>query len=80
MSDNNARLNRCKKLLAEPVKVDRSKAVPRCRKCLYYRPDFRFRSCLFADCPYGKNTRSVFRRKPLRIDKIIGKKTGGLDA
>ena len=80
MSDNNAWLNRCKKFLSEPVKVDRNKAVPKCRKCLYYRPDFRFRSCLFADCPYGKNPNSIFRANPLRIDKIIGKKTGGMDA
>ncbi len=40
---NNAKLNRCKKLLETPVKVDRNKEPPRCRLCPYYQPNTAFR-------------------------------------
>ena len=69
---NNAKLNRCKKLLETPVKVDRNKEPP--------QPDFRYRRCLFSACPYGKDRNTAFRRKPLRKEKIIGKEVGGMNA
>ncbi|MBR0392362.1 MAG: hypothetical protein IJK38_08585, partial [Oscillospiraceae bacterium] len=55
MYAENAKLNRCKKLLEAPVTVDRNKEPPKCRLCKYYQPDFRYRRCLFSACPYGKD-------------------------
>jgi hypothetical protein len=57
-------------LLREPVKVDRSKSAPKCRMCPYYHPDFKYRRCLFATCPYGKGDDVVFRAKPLTFDRF----------
>ena len=80
MCADNAKLNRCKKLLKTPVKVDRNKEPPRCRLCRYYQQDFRYRRCLFSAWPYGKDRNTAFRRKPLRNEKIIGKEVGGMNA
>jgi len=77
---DNAKLNRCKKLLETPVKVDRNREPPKCRLCHYYQPDFRYRRCLFSACPYGKDRNTAFRRKPLRTEKILGKEVGGMNA
>ena len=70
---SNAKLNRCKRLLKTPVKVDRNKEPPKCRLCQYYQPDFKYRRCLFATCPYGKTDNEVFRQKPLPKDKFSGR-------
>lgn len=43
-----------------------------CSRCLYYRPDFKFRFCQFTRCPYELKE-NVFRRKPLTRDKFSGK-------
>lgn len=40
-----------------------------CKRCVYYRPDFKYRRCQFSRCPYGKQT-DVFRQKPLKWDKF----------
>lgn len=40
-----------------------------CKRCVYYRPDFKYRRCQFSRCPYGKQT-DVFRQKPLKRDKF----------
>ena len=81
MRENDAKLNRCKKLLASPPKVDRNreppkcvdrnKEPPKCRLCSYYQPEFRYRKCLYAACPYGKDHSTTFRKRPLRSEKIV---------
>ena len=71
MRKDNAKLNRCKKLLETPPKVDRNSELPKCRCCPYYQPDFRYRKCLYATCPYGKDRSTPFRNKPLRDEKIV---------
>ena len=71
MLKDNAKLNRCIKLLETPPKVDRNKEPPKCRLCPYYQPEFRYRKCLYATCPYGKDCNAAFRRKPLRSEKIM---------
>ena len=43
---------------------------PSCAKCQYYQPDFKYRKCLFATCPYGKPEKEYFRQKPLPKDKF----------
>ena len=73
---NDAKLNRCRKLLETPVHVDRNKTPPKCRLCRYYQPTFRYRRCLFSCCPYGKDINTAFRKKPLRNEKVIPRKTG----
>ena len=40
---------------------------PSCKKCPNYCPEFRYRYCLFARCPYEKY-RKVFRARPLPRD------------
>ena len=40
-----------------------------CKRCVYYRPDFKYRRCQFPRCPYGKQA-DVFRQKPLKRDKF----------
>lgn len=70
MLKENAKLNRCKKLLETPPKVDRNREPPKCRCCPYYQPDFRYRKCLYATCPYGKDRSTPFRNKPLRYERI----------
>ena len=65
------RLNRCKNLLASPPQVDRNKTPPKCRCCPYFQPDFRYRKCLYASCPYGKNCNTASRKRPLKAEKIV---------
>ena len=80
MCDRNETLNRCRKMLDTPNKADRTKEPPKCRCCPYYQPDFRYRNCLFSECPYGKARNTAFRKKTLRNEKFIGKEVGGMDA
>ena len=42
-----------------------------CARCIYYRPDFRYRKCQFSRCPYTGDT-DVFRKRPLKRDKFSG--------
>ena len=70
MYGNDAKLNRCKKLLETPLKVDRNREPPKCRLCPYYQPEFRYRKCLYASCPYGKARNTAFRKHPLKREKI----------
>lgn len=72
MCGNDEKLNRCKKLLKVPVTVDRNKEPPKCSRCPYFQPDFRYRKCLYASCPYGKAGNTAFRKCPLKSEKIIG--------
>ena len=44
---------------------------PSCAKCQYYQPDFKYRKCLYARCPYQRDT-EIFRKRPLKKDKIPG--------
>lgn len=60
--------NSFRKTIKQEIAVDRNKTAPRCRKCCYYHPDFKYRRCLFATCPYGKPDNEVFRQKPLKRD------------
>ena len=80
MYGNNARTKHCKKLLKAPVKRDRNRTPPKCRLCIYYQPQFRYRTCLFSICPYGKSRNTAFRKKPLSEEKIIGRKGREMDA
>ena len=79
MREDDAKLKLYKKLMETPPKVDRNKEPPQCRLCPYYQPEFRYRKCLFASCPYGKDRNAAFRRKPLGKERIaMG--GGGMDA
>ena len=74
MPDTKAKLNRCRKLLLKPKDTDRTKVAPKCRNCMFYQPDFRYRKCLYSVCPLGKNSKAVFRGNPLSEERIIPKK------
>ena len=62
---------RLKKMMEAPPKVDRNREPPKCRLCPYYQPEFRYRKCLYAVCPYGKDRNTAFRRRPLKSEKIV---------
>ena len=63
MYGNNARINHCKKLVKAPVKRDRNRTPSKCRLCIYYQQQFRYRICLFSICPYGKSRNTALGRK-----------------
>jgi len=71
MLKDNAKLNRCKNLLDSPPQVDRNKEPPKCRCCPYFQPEFRYRKCLYASCPFGKSGNTAFRKRPLSVEKIV---------
>jgi len=71
MLKENARLNSYRKLLESQPKVDRNKEPPKCRLCPYYQPEFRYRKCLYAVCPYGKDRKAPFRKRPMKAEKIV---------
>ncbi len=71
MHENDAKMNRFKKLIGMPPKVDRNREPPKCHCCMYYQPEFRYRNCLYATCPYGKDRNKAFRETPLRSEKIV---------
>ena len=48
----------------EAVVVDRNRSVPKCKRCMYYHPEFEYRRCLYATCPFGKDEKEIFRVKP----------------
>ena len=62
-----------RKLNDHKVTADRNKAAAKCKNCCCYHPEFKYRKCLYATCPYGKPDSLVFRKKPLRRDKYIGR-------
>ena len=35
-----------------------------CESCMYYQPEFKYRTCLYARCPYGIK-KDVFRKELL---------------
>ena len=51
---------------------------PSCAKCQYYQPDFKYRKCLYARCPYQRDT-EIFRKRPLKKDKIPGPEVVKMD-
>ena len=69
-------VRKLKNLMETPPQVDRNRTPPPCRICPFFQPGFRYRKCLYAECPYGKKAAAVYRRRPLRSERII---TGGGD-
>ena len=67
--DNFRRFERMAKSAKKNLSGDKPSS---CSRCLYYRPDFKFRFCQFTSCPYELKE-NVFRRKPLTRDKFSGK-------
>lgn len=62
-------LRRYEKLSRVAVQNKPESRPDSCKRCVYYRPDFKYRRCQFSRCPYGKQT-DVFRKKPLKRDKF----------
>ena len=48
------------------------RAPDSCKLCPYYRPDFKFRTCLYAHCPYKKQV-NVSRSTPEKWDMVLRK-------
>ncbi len=63
---------RCEKLIKVSKKETSGAKKPcSCNRCLYKRPDFKYRMCQFSRCPFGAD-KDVFRQKPLKRDKFSG--------
>ena len=71
MYDRKEKRKQGRKLITRPSRSERNSMPPKCRDCIYFRPDFRYRKCLYAACPLGKNSNAVFRNRPLKEEKII---------
>ena len=56
-------------LIRKSKKTGAQKKPVSCAKCVYYQPEFKYRKCLYARCPYRK-VEDVFRKRPLKKDKI----------
>ena len=65
-------------LMKKSRKAAGGEKPPSCAKCQYYQPDFKFRKCLYARCPYGRDA-EVFRKRPLKKDKIPGPEVVKMD-
>lgn len=52
------------------------RAPDSCKLCPYYRPDFKFRTCLYAHCPYKKQV-NVFRSTPEKWDILYAHQNCG---
>lgn len=56
--------------LSKAERPEKSQNKPGCcKRCIYYRPDFKYRRCQFSRCPYG-DQKAVFRKNPLKCDKF----------
>ena len=79
------RFRRYEKLVKKARKEQKAKAggqapdaPPSCARCPYYQPDFKYRKCLYARCPYKRDT-EIFRKRPLKKDKIPGPEVVKMD-
>lgn len=72
MSKQDEMLRHYDKLMRKAKSMDKNDAPSSCRRCPYYRPEFKYRHCLYARCPYDKH-RLVFRKHPLHRDQFSGK-------
>lgn len=47
-----------------------AKEIPKnCRECMYYQPRWRYRTCLYVRCPYGKKV-NPFRKQESKKETI----------
>ena len=68
MPDQKTVVNKVKKQLTKPVEIDKNKTAPSCKNCPYFHPEFKYRTCLFSICPFGKSQKCIFRSRPLLED------------
>ena len=74
MSKQEELLNRYEKLIRKAKQEGCAEEAPgSCRRCLYYRPEFKYRFCLYARCPFQKAD-TVFRKKPKAKDPFSEKR------
>ena len=64
MPDKETVIQTIKNQRKEVVVVDRNRSVPKCKRCMYYHPEFKYRRCLYSACPFGKDEKDIFRVKP----------------
>ena len=64
-------LKSCEKLVKAAKRTPSVNKPVSCARCVYYRPDFKYRRCQYSRCPFGM-CNDVFRKKPLKRDKFSG--------
>ena len=50
------------------------RAPDSCKLCPYYRPNFKFRTCLYAHCPYKKQVNTIYQIMDLLVDTCATKR------
>lgn len=80
MSDKDLqRFRYYEKLMKQARKVGTDREKPEsCPKCPNYQPEFRYRKCLYAQCPFHRDE-EIFRKYPLREDVIPGPEVVSMD-
>ena len=80
MQDKDLQRFRCYETLVKKMqKTDNPiQKPPSCSKCPYYRPEFRYRRCLYARCPFYRGA-ETFRKRPLKRDRIPGPEAVKMD-
>ena len=88
MSDKDLqRYRHYESMIKKARKTGTGEKPPSCAKCQYYQPDFKYRKCLYARCPYQRDTeifrkrplKEIFRKRPLKKDKIPGPEVVKMD-
>ena len=64
MRDTKTVVNTVKNQMSKPVPENIKKSFQKCMNCMYFHPEFAYRRCLYAHCPYGKDEKEVFQPFP----------------
>ena len=67
MSKQEELLKHYEKMIRKSTQSEVNKAPASCKRCSYYRPEFKYRFCLYARCHFQK-VDTVFRKKPKAKD------------
>ena len=60
MRDTKTIINTVKNQMSKPLPAHIRRSFQRCMDCMYFHPEFAYRRCLYAVCPYGKDEKEVF--------------------
>ena len=64
MRDATTIINTVKNQISEPIPMNIRKSFRKCMNCMYFHPEFAYRRCLYAQCPFGKDEKEVFQVFP----------------
>ena len=81
MRDTQTVVNTVKNQMSGRIPISVMKSFQRCKDCMYFHPEFAYRRCLYANCPFGKDEKEVFqpypRRKGERMSRVFDPRISG---